>query len=157
MKPEGLYGYIKMIPYYLYLHLWSIIIPNFKTNVKKATKCWNLTFCHHVLLYCDVANVSMRWLIHLLVTVLCRMKQLQMWIYVYKCIFSLVFKLSRMDWWLSPHILLYQNCASNSIMAPYTGSAFTSQVIIIQGKKYYFTKRCWADFVRYEVLLSNSF
>jgi hypothetical protein len=43
-KPEGFYGefdhvptgmyikidYIKIIPYYLYLHLWSITIPDFK-------------------------------------------------------------------------------------------------------------------------------
>jgi hypothetical protein len=35
--------YIKMVPYYLYLHLWSITISDLKKNVKKMTKYWNLT------------------------------------------------------------------------------------------------------------------
>jgi hypothetical protein len=30
--------YIKMIPCYFYLHLWSIVIPDFKQNVKKRQK-----------------------------------------------------------------------------------------------------------------------
>jgi hypothetical protein len=45
-----------MILYFLYLHLWSITIPDFWKRVKKATKCWNLTPCHHVILYCDVTK-----------------------------------------------------------------------------------------------------
>jgi hypothetical protein len=65
IRPKGLYGefdhiptgiYIKIIRYYLYLHLWSITIPSFKKMFKKTpTKWWNLTLCHYLLLYCDVA------------------------------------------------------------------------------------------------------
>jgi hypothetical protein len=51
--------YINMIPYYIYLHLWSITYPVLKM-FKELTICWNWAVCCHMLDYtvtsCDLCK-----------------------------------------------------------------------------------------------------